>query len=263
MFWRLIGTYGVLLVAAIGLLGLVLGRRVEDRERRRIEEDLFARALLVREAIRGAGPEELPQRADALAARDAQGLRISLIDATGIVLADSAKDADLLENHGGRPEVVQATAGRRYGTDVRRSRSTGEELMYVAIPAELPGSPVAVVRVALPLNTVREQIAGVRKIVTTTVVAAGVVALLLTAFFTRRIARPIEEISRAAEGIAAGSYGRTVYTSGRGEVARLARSFNHMSARLAAQFAQLEEDHEQLRAILGGMVEGVVALDAE
>src|SRR5205823_4725777 len=36
-----------------------------------------------------------------------------------------------------------------------------------------------------------------------------------------------------------------------------------MSERLASQFAQLEEDREQLRAILGGMVEGVVALDAE
>jgi two-component system phosphate regulon sensor histidine kinase PhoR len=36
-----------------------------------------------------------------------------------------------------------------------------------------------------------------------------------------------------------------------------------MSTRLAGQFAQLEEDRQQLRAILSGMVEGVVALDAE
>jgi two-component system phosphate regulon sensor histidine kinase PhoR len=36
-----------------------------------------------------------------------------------------------------------------------------------------------------------------------------------------------------------------------------------MSERLAAQFTQLGEDREQLRMILGGMVEGVVALDGE
>ena len=35
-----------------------------------------------------------------------------------------------------------------------------------------------------------------------------------------------------------------------------------MSERLAAQFARLEEDRQQLRMILGGMVEGVVAIDA-
>jgi two-component system phosphate regulon sensor histidine kinase PhoR len=35
-----------------------------------------------------------------------------------------------------------------------------------------------------------------------------------------------------------------------------------MSERLAAQFSQLDEDRQQLRTILGGMVEGVIALDA-
>jgi two-component system phosphate regulon sensor histidine kinase PhoR len=35
-----------------------------------------------------------------------------------------------------------------------------------------------------------------------------------------------------------------------------------MSLRLATQFAQLDEDRQQLRAILSGMLEGVVALDA-
>jgi two-component system phosphate regulon sensor histidine kinase PhoR len=36
-----------------------------------------------------------------------------------------------------------------------------------------------------------------------------------------------------------------------------------MSARLADQFTQLEQDRQQLRAILGGMIEGVIALDAQ
>jgi two-component system phosphate regulon sensor histidine kinase PhoR len=35
-----------------------------------------------------------------------------------------------------------------------------------------------------------------------------------------------------------------------------------MSERLATQFAQLDEERQQLRAILSGMIEGVVALDA-
>jgi two-component system phosphate regulon sensor histidine kinase PhoR len=70
-------------------------------------------------------------------------------------------------------------------------------------------------------------------------------------------------VARAAERIAAGEIGHKVYPASPREAARLAESFNHMSERLAAQVARLEEDHEQLRAILGGMVEGVIALDAE
>jgi two-component system phosphate regulon sensor histidine kinase PhoR len=78
----------------------------------------------------------------------------------------------------------------------------------------------------------------------------------------RRITRPLQDLTEGAERIAAGSYGHKVYVAGNDEAAALARTFNRMSERLAGQFAQLEEDRQQLRAILSGMIEGVVALDA-
>ena len=43
----------------------------------------------------------------------------------------------------------------------------------------------------------------------------------------------------------------------------LGRAFNRMSDQLATRIAALEEDRQQLRTVLGGMVEGVVALDAD
>jgi two-component system phosphate regulon sensor histidine kinase PhoR len=122
---------------------------------------------------------------------------------------------------------------------------------------------VAYVRVARSLEQIHTQLAGLRKTVATTAAVTLVAALCLAAFLSRRLARPIQEITRAAEEIAAGRFGQKVYARGRAEVGRLARSFNRMSTRLAAQIAQLEQDQQQLRAILGGMVEGVVALDAE
>jgi len=94
-------------------------------------------------------------------------------------------------------------------------------------------------------------------LVTTTAAAAAFAALLLTVWFSRRIARPIQEVTLAAERIAAGKYGEKVYAAGQGEIDRLARTFNHMSQRLSQQISQLEEDQAQLRAILSGMVEGV------
>src|SRR5207237_174837 len=69
--------------------------------------------------------------------------------------------------------------------------------------------------------------------------------------------------TEAARRIADGAYGQKVYASGSDEIGALARTFNHMSGRLAQQFTQLEEDRQQLRAILSGMVEGVIALGAD
>src|SRR5262249_14223796 len=75
--------------------------------------------------------------------------------------------------------------------------------------------------------------------------------------------RPLQELTEGAERIAAGRYGHKVYAVGNDEIATLARTFNSMSEHLEEQFAQLAEDRQQLRMILSGMVEGVVALDAE
>ncbi|MCI0460100.1 MAG: cell wall metabolism sensor histidine kinase WalK [Gemmataceae bacterium] len=97
-------------------------------------------------------------------------------------------------------------------------------------------------------------------------VGAGVTALGmlgLALLLARRITRPLRELTRRAEHIAAGDYESKVYEGGAAEIAALARTFNRMTDRLAAQFAQLDEDRQQLRAILSGMVEGVIALDAE
>jgi two-component system phosphate regulon sensor histidine kinase PhoR len=102
-----------------------------------------------------------------------------------------------------------------------------------------------------------------RRLVWTAVAATVLTSLLVALWVTRRLAVPLREIARAAERIAAGSYGHKIYVASPEEVAALARAFNHMSERLALQFAQLAEDRQQLRTILSGMVEGVIALDGE
>ncbi|MBI1914008.1 MAG: hypothetical protein HYS12_04630 [Planctomycetes bacterium] len=66
MFWRLLGAFGILLVTAIGLLGLVLGRKVEERELRLLEDNLHARALLIQEDIHGLPLDRLQARVEEL-----------------------------------------------------------------------------------------------------------------------------------------------------------------------------------------------------
>jgi two-component system phosphate regulon sensor histidine kinase PhoR len=95
--------------------------------------------------------------------------------------------------------------------------------------------------------------------------AAGLVSvtgLTLALVLTRRLIRPLQELAQGARQIAAGEYGKKVFAQGPSEVDILAHSMNRTSERLAAQFIQLDEERQQLRAVLGSMVEGVIALDA-
>ncbi len=262
LFWRLLVAYGLILLAAISLLGFVLEQRVERRELQEIREKLVARALLVGAAIGDLPADRLQQRARALAGQDGEGLRVTLLDAAGRVLADSEREPEEMEDHDQRPEVLTARQGG-VGSDVRLSGTVGERLMYVAVRNEKADSPVAVVRLALPVDRIQDRLADLRHVVYTTAGFAALAALVLAAYLSRIVARPLSEVTHAAEDIAEGNYGQKVYTTGGGEVARLARTFNHMSMRLAQQISQLEREQQLLRAVLGGMVEGVVALDAQ
>ncbi len=96
--------------------------------------------------------------------------------------------------------------------------------------------------------------------------AAGVcivgAAAITAAWGAARLRRAIRDVAQAAQRIGAGTVGERVLPEG-GELGTLGRAFNRMSEQLSARFAALEEDRQQLRAILSGMVEGVVALDSE
>jgi two-component system, OmpR family, phosphate regulon sensor histidine kinase PhoR len=89
--------------------------------------------------------------------------------------------------------------------------------------------------------------------------AAGCAAYILA----RRFARPLAELNAGARRLADGDLTHKVRVSGHREHATLAETINAMSGRLADTFDLLEHDKEQLRAILSGMVEGVVAIDEQ
>jgi len=91
-------------------------------------------------------------------------------------------------------------------------------------------------------------------------IGLGLLAGIPAAFLTRRFVRPIRELTEGAQRLAEGEYGHRIHGGVWGESRSLARTFNSMSMRLEAQFHQLEADRHQLRTLLGGMVEGVVAL---
>jgi two-component system phosphate regulon sensor histidine kinase PhoR len=95
------------------------------------------------------------------------------------------------------------------------------------------------------------------------VAVVGIVAASIAAAYAlaRRFARPLDELMDGARRLADGDFGLTIRVSGGREHSALAETFNAMSGRLAGMFDQLEHDREQLRAILSGMVEGVIAID--
>ena len=95
-------------------------------------------------------------------------------------------------------------------------------------------------------------------------VAVGVVifaAACAAGLLASRLSRPLAELNEGARRLADGDLSHRMDVGGHHEVATLAGTINDMSGRLSTMLRLLEHDREQLRAILSGMVEGVVAID--
>jgi len=107
-----------------------------------------------------------------------------------------------------------------------------EELFW-ALTAEVGGATTAVVLAAVPIAY----------------------------YLARRFTRPLHELAEGAHRLAEGDFALRIRPAGSSEVRDLANTFNIMTDRLALSFTELEHDKEQLRIILSGMADGVVAFD--
>src|SRR5262245_34988101 len=88
-------------------------------------------------------------------------------------------------------------------------------------------------------------------------------AAAVSAALARQLSRRVKELREAVERMAAGAERPHVFPTAGDELSQLGHAFNAMSERLSGHIAELEADRQQLRTILSGMVEGVVALGAD
>jgi len=81
-----------------------------------------------------------------------------------------------------------------------------------------------------------------RAIVIVLLLATGVVVLLFAVFLARRIARPILDLSKSADRVAAGRFDQEIQIKSRDEIGKLGKSFNNMVNNLRHM---TEEDQRQ------------------
>jgi two-component system, OmpR family, phosphate regulon sensor histidine kinase PhoR len=257
IFWQIF-LYGLLIVASLGVIGSIVVGWLEQEMLRQVEHELDASGVLLQEVVRGRTLADAETRLAVL--REELGVRVTLIALDGRVLLDTGRDSDERDSDISRAEVE---AARIVGVGgATREGSAGQKMMYRARRVDDPGAEVAFLSVGRPVTEIRAQAERLYWLLWATVALSTLIAMLLAFLLAGRVAPPLREVTDGAQRIAHGEYGHKLYLDGSDEATTLARAFNYMSAQLSRQFAQLDEDRQQLRAVLSSMVEGVIAIDA-
>jgi two-component system phosphate regulon sensor histidine kinase PhoR len=262
LFWNLFAPYVVVLVATGLLVGWLVRSRLVvglfDDLRSTLEHQCALMEPFAADELRSGGD---PETQAALARlRSSTDLRLTLILPGGRVVADSAEDPGGMEDHSGRPEVVQART-QPFGSDRRGSRTVGHEMLYVARRVEDRGQLLGFVRLALPASHFGAQIGHATRSVVSGTAIGVLVALVVGLFLARRLTRPVAEMTQAARELSAGTYERRVHVVRRDELGQLAETLNGLGAEITRRIAELSQEDAQLRAMLTSMIEGVVAID--
>jgi len=229
-------------------------------ERHQIEtlgERLLAEARLAGEALPWTAGAPLDAACTQLAAD--LGVRLTVIAADGRVLGESTRSSESLENHADRPEVKDALANG-HGQKVRHSATLGVRLLYTAW-RQTHGDAVRVVRTALPLTAVAENVAHLRWLLVMGLLAAMLLGLATSLVLSRRVLRRIQRLVAFARAVAGGAPAPYLAPERRDDLGVLEAQLAEMAREVTATIAALRVERERLEAILRGMVEGVLVTD--
>jgi two-component system phosphate regulon sensor histidine kinase PhoR len=251
---------------AISALDAYLGSTLRDELAANTSVDLERAARLIADQLRERAREAKPMDEGALAAfvqrtSEVADARVTLVSATGAVIADSSVPRDRLrslDNHATRPEVATALASK-VGRSERLSPTLREPMLYVAIASEGAG-PVRVVRIAWSLVRVEAVVGRARWLLFAGTALALAVALAASWLMARFTTRSLSELTDVARSMAAGDYGRRAHVKTYGDIGALAEAMNRLAEELGQSVGRLEEERDLLTAILDGLEEGVLVV---
>lgn len=204
------------------------------------EQQLQTQLALAAQAVEEAGSSYLDDL-------DTEELRLTLVDSSGTVLADTNADPGTMENHGNREEILEALASGR-GESSRYSATLTEKTIYRAVLLDNGN----VLRVSVSQETVFALIAGIVPWLVIAVLLASALSWLLAKYLSRRIITPLNQVD----------LNHPLENDTYEELSPLLGKIHRQHEQINMQLGQLRQKTDEFEHITANMREGLVLLDA-
>jgi two-component system phosphate regulon sensor histidine kinase PhoR len=252
---RLTLTFGALSLLIILGLGAYLILSVRDRYEGRLAHQLEEQARMAASAasayLTDADPRAVDREIDALGA--SIPTRLTILDASGNVLADSQADPAAVPAESDRSDTRRAIDASIDGDDVAvRSRRGG----FLVVTVPIPGVSGDVARASTSLEEVDDAVERFQRNVLATGLVVAWISFVVSVYVAGRITGPLEELRQHAALVAAGQLDSTVTPASTRELGDLARAFNTMTRRVGVLVGESELSRSRLEAIFANLSDG-------
>lgn len=263
LFWKpLVICLAGILVAEVVMGAVLTNWRTGQVRQSRLDRLRVSAQAIAGQLVRLVDDGEFQELADQVKRLDqGTGLRITVIEQDGIVLAESRYDPLEMEDHSNRLEIRLA---REIGTgsSSRTSLTLDRDMSYMAIRVPRADGTSLFVRVGENEHEISADLESVtnevHRIVFLVGLAAVGVSLVSASFFSRPVLSLIEE----AHSVAVSHLGRDAVVFEQNELDSVRRVIRQLDEELIRLGSQIQQEARRLDVVLGGMDEGLIVVDA-
>ncbi len=265
---RLIYYYLIVIAVVVIMMGTFFIWFLNYFYKQTLQENLYIQARLAASLIeemidRNAPPAEIDALSKDLGRE--LGVRLTLVDAEGVVLADSAENPEMMDNHLDRPEIIEAMELEK-GIAIRYSVTLEEDMLYMAVPlgsalSNDSSSQIAFVRLALPLARINQAVSSLVLFIIGALIVSSLAAMMAAVMLSHRITGPIRKISNASREVAKGNFNPSLEVAGRDELAVLASNITEMGQALNKQMEKVVGEKSKLETVVSSMTSGIILTD--
>ena len=188
--------------------------------------------------------------------------RLDLLAPDGTVLATSAPGGIVGERSATADALVEEAAAGRIARSSRYDAAAGKRILVVAAPVGPTGQPAGIVRVTADTVDSDAELARSLRWLLLGFLAWAAAALAAGLAVANRLARPVADLSLAAARLADGDTSAPIPAAESAELSELADAITSLREQLVERGLTIGRQGTQQEAVLGSMIEGVLAIDA-
>ena len=254
LLYRILAGYVALILFTAIVMGLMYARQIKTELIDEIKNDLISQARIA--ALLGIG--DIERKLSHLA--DISRSRVTLIDASGRVKADSEKDLAQMDSHLNRSEIQEARI-KGQGEAIRYSRTLGVDMLYIAFPITEGSEVTGYIRFARPLfevkKSVDQQYSYIYKCLLIAIIPSFIIAFLLA----RKFISPIEKVISYTHKVCSGEASGSLLIESNDDVGQLEKDINRLVREEQERVRAAYEEKAKLEAAFASMAEGVLVIN--